>query len=288
MYVQLENPRDGSYPRVFTDADVVDLKSAEWQEINFKLSDFGADLDEISKIIIKLKPEKWQKMTVFFDDIRLYPSRCVASYGPYADLTADCKVNNDDLRVLVGEWLLQPGFPGLRYEYYEGSWNWLPDFNLLTPVKVGTVSNFDISVRNQNDTFAFRFIGEVAVPADANYTFYTTSDDGSKLYIDDIQVVDNDGLHGMDEKQGTIYLTAGQHQIVATMFELGGGEGLEVRVESTEAGIPKILIPDDVLSISEDVLALVPSMADLREDSIVNFLDYATMLEEWLDEKFWP
>jgi hypothetical protein len=287
LYVQLENPTDGSYPRVFPDKDVVDLKSTDWQALNFELSDFGVDLDEIHKIIVKLKPEKWQKMTVYFDDIRLYPSRCVPEYGPYADFTGDCLVDNKDLRVLVTDWLPLPG-QGLRYEYYEGSWSALPDFGALTPVKVGTVSNFDIGVRNQNDNFAFRFTGEIAAPADANYTFYTSSDDGSKLYIDDIQVVDNDGLHGPQWREGTIYLTAGQHKIVVTMFELGGGEQLLVEVESAEAAIPRIPIPDDVLSITEDVLELVPTMVDLTDDGNVNLKDYGTMLEEWLLEKLWP
>jgi hypothetical protein len=104
MYVQLENPTDDS-PRVFPDTEVVDLKLTDWQELNFKLSDFSVDLDEVSKIIIKLKPEKWQRTDVYFDDIRLYPSRCVPAYGPYADLTGDCAVDNKDLRVLVADWL---------------------------------------------------------------------------------------------------------------------------------------------------------------------------------------
>ena len=35
-------------------------------------------------------------------------------------------------------------------------------------------------------------------------TFYTTSDDGSSLYIDDVLVVSNDSLHAATEKSGVI------------------------------------------------------------------------------------
>ena len=37
---------------------------------------------------------------------------------------------------------------GINYQYYEGSWDVLPDFNSLNPVTTGTLTNFDISVRN--------------------------------------------------------------------------------------------------------------------------------------------
>ena len=71
-----------------------------------------------------------------------------------------------------------------------------PDFSTLTPVETGTSTNFDISLANSATTFAFNFTGFINVPSDGQYTFYTTSDDGSNLYIDNVLVVDNDGLHG--------------------------------------------------------------------------------------------
>ncbi len=114
------------------------------------------------------------------------------------------------------------------YEYFEGSWSVLPDFDALTPVQTGTVPDFDISVRLRNSQYGFRFSGTVTVATGDTYTFYTNSDDGSQLFIDGALVVDNDGLHGPTTQSGSIALTPGSHTIVVTFFEQGGGEVLEV------------------------------------------------------------
>jgi hypothetical protein len=135
---------------------------------------------------------------------------------------------------------------GLDYKYYEGSWSQLPNFDALTPVKVGSVSNFDLSVRNVDNSFGFKYTGFVNVPADGNYTFYTSSDDGSKLYIGTTQVVDNDGLHGTQERSGTIGLKAGKHAITVTFFEATVGEVLTVSYSS--ASLAKQIIPASALS----------------------------------------
>lgn len=135
---------------------------------------------------------------------------------------------------------------GLNYSYYEGQWSNLPDFSTLTAVKSGTTAAFDISPRNRNDNFSFSYTGFVQVPADGEYTFFTSSDDGSKLYIGSTEVVNNDGLHGLQERSGKIGLRAGKHAIKVTFFENGGGEVLEVRYQGP--GIAKQLIPASALS----------------------------------------
>jgi hypothetical protein len=102
---------------------------------------------------------------------------------------------------------------GLDFVYFTGTWDVLPDFNLLTPVKKGTVSNFDLGQRTQEDYFAFKYTGYVDAPTDGLYTFYANSDDGSRLYIGSTLVVNNDGLHAMRELSGSIGLKAGKHAL---------------------------------------------------------------------------
>jgi len=135
--------------------------------------------------------------------------------------------------------------PGLAYDYYEGSFTVLPNFGGLTPVETGSVTNISLAPRNRNDQFAFRFRGCIEIASAGSHTFYTSSDDGSKLYIGGVQVVDNDGLHGPQERSGTITLSPGLHAFTTTFFEQGGGEQLEARWEGP--GISKQLVPDDVL-----------------------------------------
>ena len=153
------------------------------------------------------------------------------------------------------------------------------DIFLLEPVKEGVVTNFDISVREQDDGFAFRFTGYIRVLTAGDYIFYTASDDGSKLYIGDTVVVNNDGPHGVEEKSGIIGFRAGYHPITVTMFHGGGNEVLEVRYEGP--GIIKTLIPDNVLS-------RLPPLPDLNDDGIANFKDLAILVDEWLEEELWP
>lgn len=134
---------------------------------------------------------------------------------------------------------------GLDYRYYEGKWTRLPDFEQLEPIKSGTTAGFDLAPRNRDAQFGFVFSGFVKVPQDGVYTFYTASDDGSRLYIGDVEVVNNDGLHGKRTKRGAIALGAGLHAIRVTHFERGGDDTLEVRYEGP--GIEKTVIPADSL-----------------------------------------
>ena len=66
------------------------------------------------------------------------------------------------------------------------------------------------------------------------YTFWTYSDDGSKLYIDNKQLVNNDGLHGWRGRSGSKSLSAGAHAFKATMFERGGHHGMEVKYKGAD------------------------------------------------------
>ncbi|MEJ7664761.1 MAG: PA14 domain-containing protein [Hymenobacter sp.] len=86
---------------------------------------------------------------------------------------------------------------GLNYDYYEGQgWTSVPNFATLTPAASGVVSTVGLTPRQREANYAFRYAGYVSVPTDGMYTFYTTSDDGSQLFIGSTQVVSNDGQHG--------------------------------------------------------------------------------------------
>jgi hypothetical protein len=50
------------------------------------------------------------------------------------------------------------------------------------------------------DYFAATFQGRFVVQTAGTYTFCTSSDDGSNLFVDGSLIVDNDGLHGTSQK----------------------------------------------------------------------------------------
>jgi len=60
------------------------------------------------------------------------------------------------------------------------------------------------------------------------YVFYCGSNDGTKLYLDNTLLVDNDGGHGYQEKYGKIKLDEGVHKIEVRYFQQGGGQELKV------------------------------------------------------------
>ena len=132
---------------------------------------------------------------------------------------------------------LDPNQSSFDFEYYEGSWDVLPDFDALSPVESGQFASISLAPRQAADNYGFRFTGIISLPTAGDYTFYLTSDDGSRLTINDIEVVDNDGLHGARQESSNISLAAGTHAVVVEYFEKTGGELLVAEVEGP--GLPR-------------------------------------------------
>ncbi|GEM_PF-2621094 len=135
---------------------------------------------------------------------------------------------------------------GLKRSYYEGKWEFLPDFGKLTPLSKETANIIEIAGNKKQENFGLLFEGFINVPADGIYTFYTNSDDGSRLLIGNKIIVDNDGGHAMQERSGTVGLLAGKHQIRIEFCQGVGGKGLEVSWSGP--GVNKQIIPAEVLS----------------------------------------
>jgi MYXO-CTERM domain-containing protein len=156
--------------------------------------------------------------------------------------------------------------PGLDAEYYEGTWLLLPDFDALVAASTGVSDGFSLAARGRDDNFGFRFTGYVELPTDGLWTFATVSDDGSRLFIDGAEVLNNDGLHGMQSVSGEIKLAAGKHALSLAYFENAGGEGLEVfwaLGNATLASIPTSALsrggaPGDLLAPVLTITAPIP------------------------------
>ena len=139
------------------------------------------------------------------------------------------------LRDLQGEFR-----PNLEYRYYEaeGPWDKLPDFSKLKPTSTGQADGFDLSVARRKDNVALRFQGVLRIDREGRYTFFTTSDDGSKLYIDDNLVVDNDGIHPRRRSGATYRLGKGDHRVAVEFFNAGGGDRAGRRVRGARPAPP--------------------------------------------------
>ena len=78
-----------------------------------------------------------------------------------------------------------------------------------------------------------------------SYTIYVNSDDGSRVRLNGSEIINNDGLHGMQERTRTLTLAAGYHPLEVTFFENGGGAGLLLSWKGP--GISKQIVPASAL-----------------------------------------
>ncbi|NOX65805.1 MAG: hypothetical protein GXO85_08395, partial [Chlorobi bacterium] len=122
---------------------------------------------------------------------------------------------------------------GVQYKYYENmsntKWEKLPNFLLLEPLTEGTIDKFGYDGIQHSETyFGLVLHGFIKIKQDGEYTFYVGSNDGSKLFIDNKELINNDGNHGYIEKSGKVYLEKGEHLIEVRYYQAGGVKHLKV------------------------------------------------------------
>lgn len=92
----------------------------------------------------------------------------------------------------------------------------------IIPIVVAT----DADLQELPDNSAIEVKGFIKIPKSNNYTFRLVSDDGSRLFIGDQEVVNHDGEHGADPKDGDIALAEGYHPFTIRYFQSLGGRSL--------------------------------------------------------------
>ena len=120
---------------------------------------------------------------------------------------------------------------GLRGEIYfirPGSLK-LPDFEKLTPVGAIYTTSLNVppqsftkgfpGVTNRFEWFAIDYKGKFWIEEPGRYDFALRSDDGSRLYIDEKLVINNDGTHAPVTEYGKVDLAGGSHSIRVSYFQ---------------------------------------------------------------------
>ncbi len=145
----------------------------------------------------------------------------------------------------TGESSVEPAQIETRYYQSDNPFANLSQLNTATPVSTTWQGNFGLQARLRDDRIGFRFLTHVRIATAGTYTFFTTSDDGSNLVVNNSTVVNNDFDQGMTERSGTVTLAPGVHQIGVNFRQGWGGFGLEVRWQGP--GIGKQLLPNTAL-----------------------------------------
>ena len=99
----------------------------------------------------------------------------------------------------------------------------------------------------RNQQFVARWTGSLFIKTQGWYYFWTTSDDGSFLWIDGNSVVSNGGLHGMRTHGKRIHLKPGWHRIQMMMFENHGAAGAYLRYNGPDTMHHTVFIPTEVM-----------------------------------------
>ena len=176
---------------------------------------------------------------------------------------------------------------GVSYAYYQGPFTSLAGLSSLTPVFTGQLNNFSLSPSTTTTNFAFKFMGFVNIPTAGSYTFYTTSDDGSDLYIGGYDsahlVVKNDFEQGATQRSGTVSLTQGRYPIYVTYFQAGGGYSLAVAYKGP--GIAQQNIPDSALydKASMTTTPALPAIPSAPYGVVATALSSSKVSVSWRD-----
>lgn len=128
-----------------------------------------------------------------------------------------------------GTTVVQPmGLKGQIYNLKRDT-QYLPDFRKMKPV--GSIYTDVLNVPPQPfdrgfpgvtkrfEWFAIDYTGRFWVSRPGFYRWSLLSDDGSKLYIDDILIIENDGLHPAQDMRGECELKEGMHRIRVSYFQ---------------------------------------------------------------------
>ena len=113
--------------------------------------------------------------------------------------------------------------------------NWTFDIGTGAPSfkEYGVSSPYFTPKDFPNDNFSVRWEGQIKIDQNSTYTFYTISDDGVRLFIDDKIIINNWQAQPATENKGEITLQGNKtYPIVVEYFEESGGEAMILGWES--------------------------------------------------------
>eukprot|EP00559_Dactyliosolen_fragilissimus_P002113 CAMPEP_0184871582 /NCGR_PEP_ID=MMETSP0580-20130426/40802_1 /TAXON_ID=1118495 /ORGANISM="Dactyliosolen fragilissimus" /LENGTH=1122 /DNA_ID=CAMNT_0027374259 /DNA_START=125 /DNA_END=3490 /DNA_ORIENTATION=- len=167
----------------------------------------------------------------------------------------------------------------VHVKYYSVSLDTLPLDGLksLTSYSEGYVENIDFELTSsgfatsgKDANVAALFEGYLDFPITDTYYICLTSDDGSKLFIQDSLVIDNDGLHGSEQECSLYDTSAGPKEIAVEYFQRGGGAVLNLQFvplsRPPDFRLMRIVNPSEFVS-KPGVITEMPSTSPTLEPS---------------------
>lgn len=177
----------------------------------------------------------------------------VKSISPHGNFSSDLKTGSftEEKAPPAIKKIKKAKAGGFRYSIYRGEWDELPDFQSLKAVEQGIAREYLNLDSLPDKNFACVMEGYLRIETEGYYLFALGSDDGSRIYLGDRKILDNDGLHAADEsKSFALPLEAGYYPIRLEYFQKGGGKALNLLHVPPGANRPST-IPIEMLYYSE-------------------------------------
>ncbi|MFW5700507.1 MAG: family 20 glycosylhydrolase, partial [Cyclobacteriaceae bacterium] len=140
-------------------------------------------------------------------------------------------------------------YPGIKYTYLTGKIRTLENIDLLVPINSGYINEIKIPGNVREDYFGIIYEGYIFVKDGGIYSFHLSSDDGTRLYIDEDVIIDNDGIHHQGWVSGQVSLKAGYHSFRLEYFDFNMGQHLDIEIEGP--GISRSKIPPTMFFYSK-------------------------------------
>lgn len=143
--------------------------------------------------------------------------------------------------------------PGLKYSFYHGTYNQMPDFTTLSAERTNIASTLNVKEIHQQrqDYFAVTFEGLLRIEADGLYRFIIVSDDGSRMFLDGKLLIDHDGNHPPKPAGGLTRLQKGLHPLRIEYFQGNGEKSLGLFVEQCSSRETVSLRPPREITAAE-------------------------------------
>jgi hypothetical protein len=185
------------------------------------------------------------------------------------------------------------GLWGQYYQYLPGNINW----SNLRAARLDATVNFDWGGGSPDalllsDLFSVRWTGKVKALYTELYTFYTVSEDGVRLWVNNQLLIDNWAEHAATENSGAISLVAGQkYDIKIEYYENSGLASMKLSWSSAHTSkgtiptnslfsnaVPAVTVPDNYFVAADTVLTVPAEIGVLANDADPNLYSLTATL----------
>lgn len=154
---------------------------------------------------------------------------------------------------------------GLDKKVFQGHYEWIPNFEYLTPTSSNVSTGIDLDSGGLDSDFGISLTGLLEIPTDGSYTFYVQSASKCHIILHDIHLLDNDFEYTSGEQSAILNLKAGKHPI-RVYYQQNEVITPNISLKLEGPGMPKATIPntmffiDDTLSVEDEQVSLNSSL----------------------------